>query len=89
MLSYFHPVSALLDDGGSPEIGKLDLNKLNKWRVVLRFCIRPLHGAIVLRAITDRAEVVDDETMPSHISKVNPIGTPFLPHAPVPCTTDF
>jgi hypothetical protein len=29
---------------------KLDLNK---WRVVLRFCIRPLHGAIVLLAIMD------------------------------------
>ena len=29
---------------------KLDLSK---WRVVLRFCIRPLHGAIVLLAIMD------------------------------------
>ena len=26
---------------------------LNKWRVVLRFCIRPLHGAFVLLAIMD------------------------------------
>ena len=26
---------------------------VNKWRVVLRFCIRPLHGAIVLLAIMD------------------------------------
>jgi hypothetical protein len=29
---------------------KLDLNK---WRVVWRFCIRPLNGAIVLLAIMD------------------------------------
>ena len=26
---------------------------LNKWRVVLRLCIRPLHGAFVLLAIMD------------------------------------
>jgi hypothetical protein len=26
---------------------------LSKWRVVLRFCIRPLHGAFVLLAIMD------------------------------------
>ena len=26
---------------------------MNKWRVVLRFCIQPLHGAIVLLAIMD------------------------------------
>jgi hypothetical protein len=26
---------------------------VNKWRVVLRFCIRPLLGAIVLLAIMD------------------------------------
>ena len=26
---------------------------LNKWRLVLRICIRPLHGAFVLLAIMD------------------------------------
>ena len=31
---------------------------VNKWRVVLRFCIRPLHGAIVLLAIMDNGSLM-------------------------------
>jgi hypothetical protein len=37
---------------------------VNKWRVVLRFCIRPLHGAIVLLAIMDNGSLMGQRCAP-------------------------
>ena len=36
---------------------------LNKWRMVLRICIRPLHGAFVLLAIMDTPSRVHTHSM--------------------------